>query len=221
MYSIEDNANWLAIQYQNTNVQTLMQQIGQLFDQYLVQVVVQYSTEFSLDTATGTWLDYVGYRLGVFERPALPTVAGDYFGYDSSGGTGFDQDSFVVDTEDTIPIDDNLFRAFLRAKAQQLITDCTPENIRNALLYVFEEVQVVDNQNMTITVYIYSSYDQDVIQALVDAGVITKPAAVRIIVELVPLEYFGFDTSGGTGFDQASFIYSFVSTPGGFNHGNT
>ena len=197
---------WLAIEYQQTNMEPLLVDISDIQQRLQADVIAQFSEKYDIDTADGVWLDYVGFRLGIFTRPALPNDPGIYFGFDLAG-TGFDQANFVSDSSDTLALDDADFRAFLKVIAQQLITDCTPENIRQSLLLFFDEVLIVDGQDMNMIVTIITSREFNIVQSVINSGIITKPAAVRIQGQIIFDEYFGFASGDGTGFDQASFVF--------------
>ena len=210
MTSVLDSYTWLAIQYQQTNIQDLLQNISAIQQQYQSDIIDQYSDKFDIDTANGVWLDYVGYKLGVLNRPSTP-IAESYFGFENSGGMGFNQEPFINSSADTIPFTDEEFRAFLKAKAQQLITDCTPESIRDALLLFFDDVTVIDNQDMTTTIIINSSRPLAITLSAIESGIVTKPAAVRMYIQIVFGNHFGFENSGGTGFNQSPFLYTIIT----------
>jgi hypothetical protein len=195
----------LAINFKDTDLQDLLIQILTIMQAQFLDILAQYTDKYSIDTADGVWLDYVGYRLGVFNRPSYENP-GEYFGFDDTG-TGFDQAPFE-NLALLIPIDDDYFRAFLKARAQQLITDCSLESIRNALLLFFEEVFIIDNYDMTMSVNIITAIPLLIVRAVLDAGIITKPAAVGVSGQIVFDDYFGFDDTG-TGFDQAPFVTEF------------
>jgi len=201
---LENNFKWLAVQYQSTNIQKLLKEIGILQQELLGDVIVQYAEKYSIDTADGVWLDYVGYRLGVFNRPTLYSVEDDYFGFDGAG-TGFDQASFVPGA-DSFGLSDYDYRRFLKVRAQYLITDMTSASIRNALLLFFENVVVIDNGDMSMTVDIYTLQAIGIVQSVIDAGIIQKPAGVKLTTNIVYGEYFGFADSGQSGFDNSSFV---------------
>ena len=209
MIDITENSKWLAIEYQDTNVQDLLNEINVIAQNKLALALNEFNQVFNISTATGVWLDFIGYKLGVFERPSVPADPGLFFGFAGSGGTGFNQANFIATSEDTIPIGDDDYRQFLLVKAQQLIATCTTDNIRDTLLLIFDEVIVTDNQNMTMTIAISTTKGFTLVLALLAAGVITKPAAVGIDGQIVFDDYFGFAGSGGTGFNQAPFVYTF------------
>lgn len=203
MKSLQDIIFSLAINYKDTDLQELLSQILSIMQAQFIDVIKQYTDKYSIDTADGVWLDYVGYRLGVFSRPSYENP-GEYFGFDDTG-TGFDQAPFENDIL-LVPINDAYFRAFLKARAQQLITDCSIDSIQQALLFFFEQVFVTDNYNMTMSVNIVTNIPVLIVQAVIDAGIIIKPAAVGINGQVVFGDFFGFDDTG-TGFDQGPFVY--------------
>jgi hypothetical protein len=210
MIDITDNSKWLAIQYQDTNVQVLLDGFHAVLQQYLADVINEFSEKFDIRTADGVWLDYIGYKVGVFERPAVPVTQDEYFGFSGSPGTGFNQASFLAASEDTLPVDDDTFREFLLVRYQQIIATCTNDNIRDILLLIFDDALVIDNQNMTMTITITTTKGFTLVQSLLQAGVVTKPAAVKLDGQIVFDNYFGFANSGGTGFNQSPFVYNFT-----------
>ena len=206
MIDLTENYKWLATQYRETNVSDLISEINQVVQDKQVNVLVQFTDKFSIETATGIWLDYIGYRLNIPNRPALPVDPTEYFGFEDSEGSGFDQEAFYNDS-DSIQIDDDDFRAFLKVRVRQLITNCTSEDIRSALLLFFDDVMITDNQDMTMTITYTTTKAFEVVKSVVENGILIKPAAVRVDQQIVFDDYFGFDDSGGTGFDQAPFVY--------------
>ncbi len=206
--SIVDLSEWLAIDYKNTNLSKLLDDINAVPQSKLVDVMNQYAGYFNIDTATGVWLDYVGYRLGVQMRPSLPITNQDIaFGFEGSDGVGFDQDPFVSDIQDSIPLSDEYFRPFLKTRAAQLITDATEETIRNELLLFFENVNVIDNQDMTMRVTIITDIPLDIAEAVIANGIITKPAGVFLIITITSGINLGFEGSTEVGFDQGAFVF--------------
>lgn len=204
---LETNTNLLAVQYQDTNLQNLLKGIGEIQQTYQVDVLSQYLDKFNIDTATGIWLDYIGYRIGVTGRPQISVVQTDVFGFDDSGGATFDEAPFASENEDTVGISDDYFRNFLKVKAQALITDCSSESIRNSLLLFFEQIAVIDNQDMTMNVLITTSIPLNIVQSVVDAGIIIRPCGVLLNVQIIVTNVFGFDGSDNTTFDEAPFVY--------------
>ena len=210
--SLTNNTKWLAIQYQNTNVQSLLTNVSQVQETELVNPLSGFESKLDLSTTDGIWLDYWGYRLGIFLRPILSVLRFPYFGFKDSGAVAFDQAAFFsVGNEEGLPMTDTEYREILKNKVQQLITDCSAENIRAILLINFEQVIVVDNQNMTVTITIQTVRPYNDVKALIDNGIVPKAAAVGYDVQAVidNETFFSFEGGGGNGFDQGSFIPEF------------
>ena len=205
MSDLTVTAKWLAIQYQLTNVDTLLRAISAVQETNLNAVMNQYVSKLNVDTADGVWLDYLGYRLGVLNRPSVAR-SGDFFGFDGTG-ENFDQAPFASESADRVPIDDDIYRKFLKSRALQLITDGTQQDIIDALKLVFEDAIVINNYNMTMSVFIITAMSTQVVEALIADGVIIRPAGVEIIGQIVSGDLFGFDGTA-LGFDQAPFIQS-------------
>lgn len=80
----------------------------------------QISNQFSLLTAEGIGLDWIGDRLGL-PRPGV-RIPGEYFGFDQAG-RGFDQAPFYdpdINTGEESPVGDSTYRRLLQARAIQV-----------------------------------------------------------------------------------------------------
>lgn len=160
----------------------------------------------SILTATGIWLDYIGERL-IFPRPRIAPENFEWFGFDGNG-FGFDQANFVPgSTGGKVGIDDESYRALLIARGAQLITDCSLPSLDATLQGAFETGHYIDNGDMTMDVIIDDTQTDIIIKSLVDSGLVTKPAGVRLRRFFIAhvSGTFGFD-GNGVGFDQGLFV---------------
>ena len=89
----------------------------------------------SIETAEGVWLDYIGYRLGVL-RPLDTISTHSYFGFGGKDrATGFDQAPLYSDDQaiiEYIGIQDNIYRALLRAASSSLCSSGSTADVREA-----------------------------------------------------------------------------------------
>jgi len=210
--SLENNFKWLAVEYQQTNIQVLLQEIGKIMDSNLLSPLKRFNEVSSVDSAFGVWLDYVGYRYGIFNRPSVVGVYGTGFGFDgaATAATFNTTPFFNPDSDSTQPLDDEDFREFIKAKAGQLVTDCTPFNIYTDLLNFFEAVLIQDTYLMGEEVKLVSSKNSAIVQAVIDNDIVTKPAAVFLSGEIITGTSFGFSGSLlAAPFNSAPFVNAF------------
>ena len=187
-------------------LKTLIDGINSIIQTNLIDPACDIEKQASILTATGIWLDYIGERLK-YPRPFI--TPGDFlwFGFDGNG-KGFDQANFTPSDGDKTPIGDEPYRVLLIVRGGQLITDCTIPSLNAILQGAFGSgSNYIDNGNMTLDVLLENTQSDVTISALVESGLITKPAGVRITSILIAhLEgTFGFD-GHGLGFDQALFV---------------
>jgi hypothetical protein len=162
--------------------------------------------------ATGIWLDMLAARFAI-SRPLLPDGESPvYFGLvtdgaDTDGKGTFGVAPFVPDggsaTAGHRPASDASFALMIRMVASALINDGTQDSVSNILDGVFAESFVVDNQDMTASLYIIlsgSENDRNIIMG--NLNILPKPAGVRFDVER--FTYFGF-SSEDSSFDDGPF----------------
>jgi len=202
MGALAENIKWLAVQYKGTNIQALEAAKGGILETEMLTVLAQLPAESNVDTASGVWLDFIGYRYGVTERPGIQTTT-QAFGFDPIGSP-FNTLPFGSTAQGTTPMPDPEFRKLIKVKARQAVTDCSAKDIRDILLLVFENAVVSDAQNMNMFVTIDTSQLIEVVQAFVNAGVVTRPAAVGVTIVIVDGPVFGF-AGVGSPFNTAPF----------------
>lgn len=191
-YNLQQLVDFLALRYRDTNVDSVLRNKAKnIFQPYIWDVISRYSELYSIDTAFGIWLDYVGYRLGIFERPALPgeekDADGMVYGRDPYGSKGYNS-SPVQPESKALP--DDLYRKFLKVRARSLISDCTVGQIEADYKLYFDQitdsVSLADNQNMSLLLTLETLTPYDTIVALLKAGMFYKPAGVRLEINLNP-----------------------------------
>lgn len=190
-------------------LKTLIDSINSIIQDDLVQPSCDIEKQSSILTATGIWLDYIGDRL---KYPRLRIAEDDttlWFGFDGHG-FGFDQQVFTPGVDSTVGIDDESYRALLIVRGGQLLTDCSIPSLNATLQGAFGTGTYIDHGNMSISVILDDSQPDVIIIAVVESGLLTKPAGVRINDIFVSHgeNTFGFD-GNGVGFDQGLFVRTF------------
>lgn len=186
-------------------LKNLIDSINSIIQTNLIDPACDIEKQSSILTATGIWLDYIGDRLK-YPRPLVAPDEFLWFGFDGNG-FGFDQANFTPGGTNTVGIDDELYRTLLIVRGGQLITDCSLPSLDKTLQGAFQSGHYIDNGNMSMDVIIDDTESDILIKALVDSGLVTKPAGVRIANILIEHSAgtFGFD-GNGVGFDQALFV---------------
>lgn len=197
---------------QSTGLRRIVDSINAIIQTDLIDPVDDIEKQSSILTATGIWLDYIGARLK-YPRPVIFAADVQWFGFDSSG-LGFDQAPFnpgEQDSTEAVGVSDDTYRSLLIVRGGQLLTDCSIPSMNTTIAGAFDTGSYIDNGNMTIDVILDSSLSDAVLVGIVDSGIITKPAGVRIneIYILNSDGTFGFD-GNGVGFDQGTFVRTFA-----------
>jgi hypothetical protein len=141
---------------------------------------------FDLDVAVGVQLDQTGLWIGRTRDVQTP-ITGVYFSWDTDNlgwEQGYWQGAFDPD-EGVSALDDSTFRALLYAKVAANKWDSTIDGIVTALEALFAgqavTVEVIDNQDMTLTVNVTGTLTDLVFRAIVEGGYIPiKPVGIGI-----------------------------------------
>lgn len=175
---------------------------------------------FDIDAAVGEQLDILGEWVGRSRKVSEPIV-GVYFSFDTDD-IGFDQgvwrraydpDSGFVD------LSDEAYRMVLRTKIAINQWDGQNDSLPGILDFATAgsglRMQIVDNQDMTISVLIYPETSMDSVSrevlAVIRQGYLTVKAAGvysgEIIYPSVGKQFFGFDIENEyiTGFDTGAW----------------
>lgn len=182
-------------------------------------------TAFDIDTAVGVQLDILGEWIGRSRIVSVP-ISGIYFSFDTDG-LGWDQGvwqgPFDPDSGYTA-LSDETYRVILKAKIAinnwDGTNDSLPQILDTALAGSGLRMQIVDNQDMTISIWVFPEVDiSDVSLELIAAikqGYLTVKAAgvwggsIEIPAVETPSEgnrFFGFDMDNDyiAGFDDGSW----------------
>ena len=169
-------------------------------EDHLVKPLAQMESQLNIDTADGVWLDYIGELLGL-SRPATNLGNYAFFGFDGSGGVGFDQGPLAFVTPaltPRVPVGDEFYRKLLMMRAEALLADSSNPSLESAGGHVFPGIQYRDNGDMTVHVHsFYRGLDyRHILAALDDVGGLPVPAGVEL--SDVTWEYvIGGDCEGG------------------------
>lgn len=191
---------------ESTILKSLVDGINQIIQDDLVDGACAVENQTSILAATGIFLDRIGERVQL-ARPKIATADFRWFGFDGVGDR-FDQANFVPGDTDPTGIDDESYRALLIVRGSQLLTDCSIQSMTAIAQAAFgDSSNYIDNGDMSLDVIIGEDLADVIITQLADAGLITKPAGVRINSVQISGdgEVFGFD-GNGFGFDQKNFI---------------
>lgn len=145
---------------------------------------------FDLDVAVGVQLDQTGLWIGRTRDVQTP-ITGVYFSWDTDNlgwEQGYWQGAFDPD-EGVSGLDDSTFRALLYAKVAANKWDSSIDGIATALEALFAgqavTVEVIDNQDMTLTVNVTGTLTDLVFRAIVEGGYIPiKPVGIGITYNL-------------------------------------
>jgi hypothetical protein len=169
--------------------------------------------------AQGYWLELLGKRFSMI-RPVLPDVETPiFFGlvegeagdptYDTNGKATFAQAPFVPDGQGggllgKVLASDEAYGNLISMKVGSLRTDGTQDSVNQILHGAFFGSYVVDNQDMTMSVFIRATgSENDVSIIMNNPDLIPRPVGVGMTVTQYD-GIFGFD-GNGVGFDQSSF----------------
>lgn len=137
-------------------------------------IIADFQTEFDLDTATGDRLDKTGKLVGLLRAERIE----------------FD--------------DDDEYRFFLRLQiainnGSAFMVSDDKESIQSVIQFAFSQLAyVLDNQSMTLTLYVSSTFDIDRLLLLLELKLLPKPQGVRYVVIMYedPALPFGFSELG-------------------------
>jgi len=169
--------------------------------------------------ATGYWLELMGKRFAL-SRPVLPSAeVPKFFGlvegvdgdptFDDTGKATFTRAPFVPDgqgggLQGMVMASDEAYADLINMKVGSLRTDGSQDDVNIILNGIFTGSYVLDNQDMTISVFINSNGSQNDVKIIMNnPDLIPRPVGVSMTLS----EYegaFGYD-GAGTGFDQRPY----------------
>lgn len=156
--------------------------------------------------AKGYWLELLAKRFKM-ERPYKLSATASFFGFDGNPQSKpFSQAPFRPDGDTLagkIPLGDKLFRKMLLATAGGLRTNGQQDSINKLLHTTYPGSFVVDNGDMTATLYLQENLLDDDFEVLLQSKAkIPKPCGITM--DIVKITAFGFDGVGAP-FDTAEF----------------
>ncbi|KQN56536.1 hypothetical protein ASE99_11025 [Serratia sp. Leaf51] len=182
-------------------------------------------TEFDIDSATGAQLDILGKWIGRTRVVSQP-ISGIYFSFDTDG-LGFDQGVWQGPYDPDAGftnLSDDVYRIVLKAKIAINHWDGTnetlPEILDTALAGSGLKMQIVDNQDMTISIWVFPEVDISTVSlellAAIRQGYLTVKAAGIFAGDIqtpsvetpsVGNKFFGFDMDNDyiAGFDDGAW----------------
>ena len=166
---------------------------------------------FDLDKAVGKQQDILGKILGI-SRNVPFAVSKRFFGFTNNiNSYGFDRRlkttgfkiPFKRKLEDIYTsgrLDDTQFRVFLKAKAiknnvRATMIDDNKLSLQDAISFLFNDTSyIVDNQDMTMTLYIDNSYDVQLLKYIKQLDLLPRPQGVEIrtVLHFAEGNTFGF-----------------------------
>ena len=182
---VHANAGLLIQQWQQApRMRALVDALQGVVDDHLVKPMGDMEERLRIDTAEGVWLDYVGERL-MLSRPATMSIAYAFFGFDGSGGVGFDQGPFATVVEalsPRVPVGDEFYRKLLMMRAGALLANSSILSLESTAEHVFPGIQYKDNGDMTADVHsVYRGLDyRHILTSLDDVGGLPAPAGVEL-----------------------------------------
>ena len=184
----DEYVNLLAIQYFNkTKAKKEIEMYANHFEQ-VFNVLNDFVNQFDLDKATGHRLDLIGKIVGQ-PRIIANAIPKKYFGFGTANTKTFGQGAFFNKGYDTAftstQLTDAQYKFYIRARISnnncnaKMISDFN-NSLQDAIQIIFvNRAFVVDNKDMTLTVYIDELFDADVIRVYRDQNLLPTPQGVR------------------------------------------
>ncbi|CDG20705.1 conserved protein of unknown function [Xenorhabdus poinarii G6] len=181
----------------------------------IAETVHQLNEAFSLDHAVGVQLDAVGEWIGLSRYVKTPIV-GVYFSLDTET-LGFDQGSWKrrYDSDSGFTeLDDETYRTLLRVKIEANHWDGSSEMLERIYQRILPDrnarIFFVDNQDMSMDVFLTGSEIPEVIKAVIRQGYLNiKPQSVQVnnYINSSTGALFGFDINNEyvAGFDTSGW----------------
>lgn len=143
------------------------------------------ATAFDLDVAVGSQLDDVGRWVGVSRRLEIPLNAA-FFSFDVAG-LGWDEGYWkgpYEPAEGVVSLDDDAFRSLIRARVAYNYWNGSNEKLEligaTVLQFWGVEAYMLDNQDMTVTLFLTKEPPVVILELLKQAALLSKPAGVRL-----------------------------------------
>lgn len=153
-------------------------------DEHLIRPLADIEERLQIEAADGFWLGWIGERLRL-PRPATNLGNFAFFGFDGSGGLGFDQGPMATVNEalsPRVPVGDVYYRSLLLMRAEVLTADASVRRLESAASRVFPGTHYEDHGDMTATVHgrYRSREDRKILAAFDAVGGWPAPAGVSL-----------------------------------------
>lgn len=182
--------------------------------------VKSFISDFDIDTAVGVQLDTLGLWIGR-SRVVSEQISGVYFSFDIEG-LGYDQGVWQgpFDPDSGIThLSDDVYRVVLKARIAinhwNGTNETLPAILETALAGSGINMQIIDNQDMTISIWVFApsgteNVSRELIAAIKQGYLTVKAAGVYSGEILTPSEgnqFFSFDIENEflAGFDTGSW----------------
>lgn len=171
-------------------------------------IEIFYKNIFDIDSAKGCGLDIWGRIIGIGREIDIES-SDEYFGFDFSGESGFDNDAFFSENAtNTFLMPDDAYRQYLLlTKAFANISDSTAPTINYILSQLFKNkaAYVLPVGVMQIR-FVFEFALSDLERAIFNLGLLTRGAGVGYeYYEIETDSTFGFDGSELESFDNGVF----------------
>ena len=180
--------NQLISQWQDTEFETLMRVILEYIDDEVVQSLHTLELARNLrgfknipGEGNTIWLDYIGQRIGNYERPASEDTD-EIFGFKGSGGEPFNHGRFasaIPELTPRNPVSDDDYVIVLDMAIRKELSRGTIRDITNVIRVGYPNAVVQDNGDLSLVVHLNTS-DVRKFQQYVDSNVLVKPAGVDV-----------------------------------------
>ncbi len=179
------NADLLIQQWRQVpRMQALTGALLAVVDDQLVKPLADMERMTRIETAEGVWLDHIGERLET-PRPATNLSNFSFFGFDGSGGVGFDQGLLATVAESLsprVPVGDEYYRVVIRMRSGALLANRSVPNLEGVVHQDFPEASYQDAGDMTATLQVTDTRTQ--LLALLSASdAWPKPGGVALTVD--------------------------------------
>ena len=219
MSFIDNYVDLLILQYRDlpkaeATIKALVEPYKNIYD-----VMAQFETAFDVDLAVGKQLDIIGKIVGV-NRLVPFTIPKKYFGFSDNplsypmGDKFLTVVSYPMKDKFEIPyttgqLNDNDYRFFIKAKiikntVSAYMIRAKGNSLQNAIDFLFDsKAYIVDNKNMSLTIYIDSTFDFSLTPFINQLDIIPRPQGVDIktVISYNTGDTFGFsDNANSKGF---------------------
>lgn len=226
---IEYYKNLLIIQYNNKpNAKATIEAL--IYAIVADSIILAVRDGYDVDTAVGEQLNTLGKYIGVDRFYEGVDLTGDFFGFADATNVGGvsaniiglndaqnpDKEGNFLSSDDTLStnfiLDDDTYRTLLRFQIIQNASNYSTKSIIDSINDTFDNVIVIDNQNMTGTYIINGS--NSLIEVLIYKDLLPKPMGVRL--EVIRGEaFFGF--ADATNLDASNtYLKGFNDATAGF-----